>query len=83
MGPEASPGRANPAPRWATSSPDHYGTDRSPGQAAPVRRLLRKLAASAGIAAAAAGLMVFATAGSFDGTDPFPHSVQLPSEAYR
>jgi hypothetical protein len=40
-----------------------------------VRRLLRKLAASTGIAAAAAGLMVFATAGSFDGTDPFPHSL--------
>ena len=49
----------------------------------PVRRLLRKLAASAGIAGAAAGLMVFATVGSFDGTDPFPHSVQPPAVVLR
>jgi len=48
-----------------------------------VRRLLRKLAASAGIASAAAGLMVFATVGSFDGTDPFPHSVQPPAVVLR
>jgi hypothetical protein len=48
-----------------------------------VRRLLRKLAASAGIAAVAAGLMVFATVGSFDGTDPFPHSVQPPAVVLR
>ena len=48
-----------------------------------MRRVLRKLAASAAIAAAAAGLMVFATVGSFDGTDPFPHSVQPPAVVLR
>jgi hypothetical protein len=50
-------------------------------QAAPVPRpgFVRKVAASVAIATAAAGLMVFATAGSFAGTDPFPHSVQSVS----
>jgi hypothetical protein len=31
------------------------------------------------VAAAGAGLMVFASAGSFAGTVPFPHSVQMSS----
>jgi hypothetical protein len=33
------------------------------------------------LAAGAAGLMVFATVGAYAGTDPFPHSVQVPGAA--
>jgi hypothetical protein len=43
----------------------------------------RRVGASLATLAAAIGLMSFATLGSFDGTDPFPHSVQLPTDLYR
>jgi len=54
-------------------------------QPAPVPRagIVRKVAATVAVAAGAAGLMVFATVGSFAGTDPFPHSVHAPGAATR
>ena len=69
--------------RTSYSRPRRLRTATAGRHSLPVQRLLRKLAASAGIAAAAAGLVVFAKVGSFDGTDPFPHSVQPPAVVLR
>jgi hypothetical protein len=50
------------------------------GQGASVRRswIIQRVAASLATSAAAIGSAAFATLGSFDGADPFPHSV-LPA----
>jgi hypothetical protein len=45
--------------------------------------MVRKLAASVATLAAATGLATFATVGSFDGTDPFPHSAEPSSGGRR
>ena len=60
----AVPGRATSGPQDALALHDH-----------PV---MRKLAATLAVGALALGLPLFATFGSFAGTDPFPYSVQAP-----
>jgi hypothetical protein len=41
--------------------------------------IVRRVVASLATLASAIGLSAFATVGSFDGTDPFPHSVPGPA----
>lgn len=62
----AVPGRATSGPL-----PREHPHDR------PVTGM-RKVAATLAVAAMAVGLPLFATFGSFAGTDPFPYSVQAP-----